>query len=319
MIGFPSSLATIFMLHRVAAPEPGRLALNENLKIDPQRLEDFIVGARARGYAFVSLDELHQVLCSGRRASRLLLMTLDDGYADNHQLAWPVFQSHRVPFAVYVASSFPERQAILWWYLLEDLVLAHDRIELIDGTYYECHTPQDQLQSFMRLRSRLMMGWEQERDDTMRLIFGADRTTWLQPVEQLALGWQQIREMSADPLVTIGAHGASHLALAALTDAALRDEVMTSRTMIERHIGKPVEHFCYPFGGKAEADEREFALVAGLGFKTGTTTRYGRIFAGHGKRLTALPRQMLDSHFSWSRFEWQPCRSWLRGRWGRLA
>lgn len=295
-------LGAIFMLHRVYPAEAGRLPANEHMKIAPDALEAFILEARARGHAFVSLDQMHEALVSGASTSRLIAMTLDDGYADNYTHAWPLFRRHQVPFTLYVTTAFPERTALLWWYLLEDAVLEQDVLTLADGSRHSCSSPEQRMASFMRLRERIIATPQAQRETVLRDILGARFDAWPATVERLALSWEQITEMSRDPLVTIGAHTISHPALNTLAETHLLAEVAEGRQRIESHIGKPVRHFCYPFGSEAEVGEREIELVSGLGFLTATTTRHGLIYPGHRTRLCALPRIMLGPDFSWPRF-----------------
>lgn len=303
-------LATICTLHRVQAPTPQALAANEGLKLDPLRLQQFVVSARARGYTFVSLDELHEVLVRRQPARRLLLLTLDDGYADNCSIAWPLLQQLRVPFAVYICTDFPDRKAILWWYLLEQRLLRGQPVQAASGAWLACDSPAAREQAFMQLRQELLALSGAARDARLQQLFGEDRAAWLQPVAELGLSWQQIHQMSTDPLVTLGAHGISHRALSSLSAEELQQEVAGSCQRLAQMIGRPVQHFCYPFGGAQEAGEREFRLLAELGLRTATTTREGVIRRQHAQRLLALPRYMLSNQFSWP--------AYARWRWRRL-
>ena len=49
-------------------------------------------------------------------------MTLDDGYRDNKEWAYPIFRRQEVPFAIYVPTSFPDRLGQLWWLALEQAI-----------------------------------------------------------------------------------------------------------------------------------------------------------------------------------------------------
>ena len=118
-----SGLATIFMLHRVSPIDSYRLAPNENMKVSPQYLDQFLGTLKRDGYHFVSLDELHDSLKKGARERKRIVFTLDDGYADNYDIALDIFKSHDVPFTVYLTTSFCDQNAILWWYIFSRVVL----------------------------------------------------------------------------------------------------------------------------------------------------------------------------------------------------
>ena len=62
------------------------------------------------------------------------------------------------------------------------------------------------------------------------------------------LNWKQIREMVKDPLVSIGAHTASHLHMAAASPARLGDEMSRSLQRLEKEIGYRPDIFAFPYG-----------------------------------------------------------------------
>jgi peptidoglycan/xylan/chitin deacetylase (PgdA/CDA1 family) len=114
--------------------------------------------------------------------------------------------------------------------------------------------------------------------------------------------WAEIRQMAADPLVTIGAHTRRHYALAKLTLAEARAEIEESVKRIERELGRPCRHFSYPYGDEASAGPREFEIARELGLKTAVTTRKGLIHRQHACELTALPRVSLNGDYQNPRY-----------------
>jgi peptidoglycan/xylan/chitin deacetylase (PgdA/CDA1 family) len=118
----------------------------------------------------------------------------------------------------------------------------------------------------------------------------------------LILGWDQLRQLVADPLVTVGAHSRRHYALSGLPFAEARAEIESSVRRVERELGRPCRHFSFPFGDAASAGEREFAMVRELGLKTAVTTRRGLIHAWHRAELAGLPRVSLDGDYQQARY-----------------
>ena len=117
------------------------------------------------------------------------------------------------------------------------------------------------------------------------------------------MDWQEIIELAADPLVTIGAHTVNHKMLKKMTDeSALRAEMEMSRAVLEAALGKRPEHLAYPVGDPTSAGPREFRIAAELGFKTAVTTRPGVLFKAHRDHLTALPRISVNGDFQQQRY-----------------
>ena len=73
-----------------------------------------------------------------------------------------------------------------------------------------------------------------------------------------------LRELAAMPNVTIGAHGATHVALPVCDDAGLRDELCRSKRDLEDAIGRSVGTMAYPYGA---TDRRVRAAVQDAGYR----------------------------------------------------
>jgi peptidoglycan/xylan/chitin deacetylase (PgdA/CDA1 family) len=65
-----------------------------------------------------------------------------------------------------------------------------------------------------------------------------------------------------DAGLDIGAHTLTHPALAQLDPAAARQEIVSSKKMLEDLAGRPVRHFCYPYGSW-NAQVRDMVIEAG--------------------------------------------------------
>jgi len=70
----------------------------------------------------------------------------------------------------------------------------------------------------------------------------------------LPLSWDEVGELHASGLVTIGSHSRSHRSFDTLSGAEVAGECATSRSTIERRIGAEVETFAYPAGVVAHED-----------------------------------------------------------------
>lgn len=68
----------------------------------------------------------------------------------------------------------------------------------------------------------------------------------------------RLRELAADPLVTIGGHTMSHPPLSRLTGEELREEITEGTERIEEALGVSLDRFCYPYYDHSEA-AREIA------------------------------------------------------------
>ncbi|GAC1465807.1 MAG: polysaccharide deacetylase family protein [Chamaesiphon sp.] len=101
--------------------------------------------------------------------------------------------------------------------------------------------------------------------------------------------WDQLREMVANPLVTISAHSVTHPRdVTVLPDDQLRMEIVDSKRILEEHLGIPIRYFTYPEG---KYDARVETFVQAAGYEAALTMNdLDDRFAGQSKNLLAIDR-----------------------------
>lgn len=285
----------IFTLHRVSEKNENVISHNENLKVSPTFLEKTVKTLAEQDFAFISLDELYGRLQDGISFKKAVVFTLDDGYKDNYTNAYPIFKKYNVPFTIYIATALPNNTAILWWDLLADLIKKNDILILNDGTEYNCSSKKDKENSFLEIREKIMHLPQKTFKEELFKLFGnyEKDLDWYKSVQEYALSWDEIKELSKDELVTIGGHTVNHLTLRDLSNDEIFTEIVDANKEIESIIDKKVEHFAYPFGGKNEINKKAFEIVKQLDLKTATTTNFGKVNWWHKNKLEQLPRIML--------------------------
>jgi len=299
-------VGTILTLHHVRPPRPGRFQPNRLLEVTPYFFGRVIRKLRRSRVDLVSLDEMHRRMTERDFSRRFVCVTFDDGYRDTLQHAYPVLKKYEVPFALYVATGFADRVGEMWWLALEAVIAKSKMIGLrIDGEdkFFECRTVAekrhlfDELYWWLRRRKT-----EQELRQVVRDLAARHHVDIGAFCGELCMTWQEITELAADPLVTIGAHTVNHPILAKLSDAEVRSELQNSRAVIEAALGRRPQHLAYPVGDNTSAAAREFRIAAELGYKTAVTTRPGAIFPEHASHLLALPRVSLNGEFQKPRY-----------------
>ena len=295
---FFSGVATIVMLHRVYPFERGKLHSNEAMKVSPEFLERFIQQSIEDGYQFISLNKLYDILEKKQKITKRIVITLDDGYRDNFEVAYPIFKKYGVPFCIYVTTSFPEKTAVLWWYAIEDLIVQNETIKLSTGEVYGCKTIKDKEDVFLQIRKKILSLDASSILDELKKMFSNYDIDWLQKSNKLSMSWDQIIELSKDNLATIGGHTVNHLAFNKLSEDEIYKEILEGNDLISSKIGKRIEHFSYPFGSVNEVGSREFKILSKMNFKTATTTRRGNIFMRQRYKMEQFPRVMLTERMN---------------------
>lgn len=281
----------ILMLHRVVSEHEGPRVHNTVNEITPEKLDRIISFYKKKSISIIGLDELPKRLKS--KSDYFVVFTFDDGFKDNYTEALPVFESHNAPFTVYVATGFPERKIIIWWYQLEQILIQNQNVVFRWGDQvYDipCKGERQKESAFNKIRRIVIDTPFQLQQQLLKTAFEEHVEDPLFLTNELAMSWEEVVKLSESPLVTIGAHTINHPALNQLDESQVLEECNESKSLLELKTEKPVNHFAYPFGGRLEVGTREFGIVEGLKFKTATTTRIGSIFSRHRDHLFALPR-----------------------------
>jgi len=98
----------VWELHRVTSSR----STNDHYApydISPMCLESLIIEYKTKGYEFVSINEVVRRIKRDwkvKRDNRFVSITLDDGYADNYDVAFPIFKKYNIPFCIYVTTGY---------------------------------------------------------------------------------------------------------------------------------------------------------------------------------------------------------------------
>lgn len=288
---FYSGIGHILLFHRVC--NENEYNVTRGLQVTQHYLASVIEYFISRKIDIISLDECYNRLVSKARMKRFVVFTFDDGYADNLTHALPVFEKYNAPFAVFIATGYPDYSVILWWYLLDDLVMKNDKIEFEycnDHYSFSTSTLSEKTDAFWKIRKFILNSNQNDYLPRLSSIFKEEQGDLLALTRKLSLSWDQVKELSKHPLVTIGAHTINHLALSELDENEAIEEISGSMSLIQEKISKPVSYLAYPIGTTAEASLREFDLSKKCNVKMSFTAERGNIFKYHLKHLHSLPR-----------------------------
>lgn len=287
-----NAIGVVFMLHRVSKRIKGHIPNNEHLKVSPDFLEKVIIKYKRAGFSFISLNQLYNIINGKIKSDKpFVCFTMDDGYLDNYENAYPIFKKYQVPFAIFVATDFPDKKAVLWWYVIEDLILKSTEIQLSDGSKYTCATFQEKWNTFRYLREKILLLNQQNIAKELNELFINYHLDWYSPIQTLSMDWEQVEKLAQEPLCTIGGHTVSHVALNKLSMEVLDSEITNGMNIIKSHIGYEPEYFAYPYGSEKENSEREYLYIKESNIKMAFISYDGFVYSDC--QLEKVPRFML--------------------------
>jgi peptidoglycan/xylan/chitin deacetylase (PgdA/CDA1 family) len=237
------------------------------------------MGFLKQNFPVLRLDEQWQNL-----QAPAVVVTFDDGYADNLLQGLPILEELGVPATFFVSTAHVDTDEVFWWHRLEALLFREgqfpSRFELQDpgfGRTWETTS----LEQRKRLYASLSM--------LMRRLEPRHREVWLSQLEQWAgpgvvpagrhrlMSREELQQLAASPWATIGAHTVSHTALSALTETRQRAEIFSSKQQLEELTGLQITTFSYPFGRKSEYDRTSISLCREAGFVRAAANYPGQV------------------------------------------
>jgi peptidoglycan/xylan/chitin deacetylase (PgdA/CDA1 family) len=278
----------ILTYHRVAAlpSDPALLAVTpDNFRAQLRFLEE--------RYPVVRFEEDWS-----RLRERAVVVTFDDGYADNVLEALPILEEVGVPATFFVATGSVGTSREFWWDELERIVLAE-----------RAFPPRFTLED-----ARLGRSWPTASAPERRALFAAihplmkrvdpaRRERWLGQLRRWAgvddagretnraMTIDELRRLAASRWVTIGAHTVTHTPLAALPRDAQEEEIAASKRQLEAWLGREITVFSYPFGRRQDFTRSSRRICKEVGFAKAAANFRGQAHAWTDR--FQLPRQLV--------------------------
>ena len=245
-----------------------------------------------RHYKVISLPEAVECLGAGDMLPpRSVVITIDDGYRDFYEVAFPVLRRYGVPATLYVVTEFVNGKCWIWTDLAR-YALLHAKETGFDFAIRDVSiriclgNEKERLITAGKINSQLKKLPDDEKERFICQLFAAAGVdTPEQPCPDFGpVSWEQLAEMGSEG-VEVGSHTATHPILTNVDAERLGSELRSSLGEIRRRLNKNDVHFCYP-NGNVSAREREG--VAAAGYKSGVTTEIR--LCGPDDDLFLLPR-----------------------------
>ena len=293
----------IFTLHHVRPYAHTGTNTIRHLEITPEFLDAVIRQMKQAGYRFLRLEDVPQALARANDEPPFAVFTLDDGFTDNAQHAAPVFAKHGVPFTIFVCKGFSERTHSLWWETLDVLVNRLDEITFdCNGSRqtFRLATPALRQHAALAIGHAITAGREAEGVAALDEIARHNGIEPLDLTARLVMDEKALKQLSSEPLLTIGAHTVSHRALARIAPEEAALEMRTSLDYIASFGDSHAAVFAYPYGDDRSVSPETIAAAQDSGFAVSVTTRPATVCVDQSQN--ALPRVSLNGFFQKPRY-----------------
>lgn len=244
----------------------------------PEQFESQMAFLAEAGFISLSLQEYAEIARGARQpAKRSVLITFDDGYADNYKIAWPIAKKYKVKINLFLCTSYINR--------VNPLAMTQDGYQIVSDS-----TP--------RLEGR----------NTLQEHMMEFPHLWR------PLNWAEIREMKESG-VQIGFHSHSHRNLALLSPEELATDIETGLSILQRELGYRPGCFALPYGWYDSYNSEVISILKNFGMHTifachlgkfqtpATQPAYPRLSIYQEDDLSVFQRKLLGAYDWLARLE----------------
>lgn len=269
------------MFHRVLA-EPDPLFPGEPCAERFARL----MGAVARTFNVLSLGQAHTLWQRQQLPRRALVVTFDDGYADNASVALPILQRHGLVATFFIATGFLDGGRMWNDTVIE--CIRRSTAEAIDLSsfglglgpglgHFALGSPAARRQAIDAVLPRIKyldLAAREQAITRLQALCGQPQLP-----DDLMMSSGQVVQLHRAGM-EIGAHTVMHPILTELPDAEAAHEMAAGRARLQQLTGAPVDVFAYP-NGKPGRDyaPQHVALARAAGFRCAVSTAAGVVGA----------------------------------------
>jgi peptidoglycan/xylan/chitin deacetylase (PgdA/CDA1 family) len=291
-IGAAHGGALILMYHRVTTVPSDPFSLC----VTPEHFAEQLEVVREHTQP-MRLQHLAEGLQQDAVPPRAVVLTFDDGYADNLLNARPLLDRYDIPATVFITTGNLRREREFWWDELERILLQPGTLPkslrlTIGGTghawdldeastydedafqrnrqwRFEEEAPTRRHSLYCSLWRLLQLAPDAERRATLDELVSWSGGSGQSRPNYRTLTVQELLSLGRGDLVEIGAHTVTHPALPELSENLQREEVSQSKLELEEMLGYRITSFAYPYGSLSK---RSVAIVRECGFDRACST-----------------------------------------------
>jgi peptidoglycan/xylan/chitin deacetylase (PgdA/CDA1 family) len=209
----------------------------------------------AQDFDVLGLDDLGSLNGSPGPAlrGRSVLVTFDDGYRDNFEVAFPILRAQGLKAAFFVSAAFLDGGGLAWWDEIAWMVRRATCSQLPASVWLPAALPLGGVEAVPAIRRLLrvhkdlpaertgpFIEWLAEATGAGRCSRDEASATWMT--------WDMVRAMRKAGM-SIGGHAVNHVVLARLDAAAQEREILGAAARLRAELGEPMRWFAYPVGG----------------------------------------------------------------------
>lgn len=290
-----SRTLTVLCYHRVGQPDENEFhgfRPNFSASIEQFRLQMKLL---RKLFSPVSLQDVLDWRETGRPLPRrAVLVTFDDGYRDNGDVAWPIMRSLGIPGVIFVTTDYMGTGIAFLWdiaaYCFEATRLKRVVLPLLGEVHLSTA-----MERYAATSAWVDASKRLPAQNRALLIEALTASLEISPSPEafagLYLDWPTIRSLEKEGL-EFGGHTHTHPILTRLSLPEAQGEIATSQRILTTELGHPARAFAYPNGSAADFSREHEDAVRKAGFSIGFSLEPGPTILEEVQKRPAAVRRL---------------------------
>lgn len=278
----PSPWLPILTYHRVAEPKDAAMLDDGVVDVTPAMF-DRHMASLTKWFSVLDLDQVLAFRAGAPLPKNPVLVTFDDGYRDNYEVALPILKKYGVKATFFVATHYIEERRLFWWdrinFLLKTTKLPRVEIAYPARETLHLDSPEATHRSVTRA---LRIVKDHYALDLERFLGGLAEATGVtlardderRMVDDLMMTWDEVRNLRAAGM-DVQSHTSTHRVLQTLPPEKYAEELGGSKEVLEGVLKERVRTISYPVGKPLEYTPEIRRAVRAAGYELGFSNATG--------------------------------------------
>jgi len=246
-------------------------------------VEDFEeqIAYLSKHYHISKMSDINQVI---KESEKNIIITFDDGFANNYYYAFPILKKYQVPATFYISTGFIETKEVFWVdkveYLVNESPLNKIKLDTLKQSF-KLNSPSDKILMVQVIKEQLKSETNVKiaRQKIESTISELESKAAVEPRydydDYLPMTWEQIFEMNQSEWCDIGGHTVDHTILSQLEFKEKKRQIIECKQVLERELDQTINLFSYPEGQRSHYDQETIEILRQYNFISSPSAVFG--------------------------------------------
>lgn len=218
----------------------------------------------------IGLADVADVIRQGS-TRRAVLLTIDDGYLDNYEVAYPILKQQGIPALIFLTTGFLDEPKVAWWDEINWIVRQAQGREFCLPPCWRLEPFSVPVENYAGAVSRLLrLAKALTAEELTRLLDDLAEQSQVgrapvTPDTAPWMTWDMVREMRSNG-IDFGGHTVTHPVLSYCSIDRQRAEISGCKSRIEQELGETITAFSYPIGTQTAFTDQTMRIVQESGY-----------------------------------------------------